>query len=90
MRASGNGDVQVCANNLLLTVRGEVPYDRIRGVGANTTDMPYEEGVAQLIQDAKWTLDTYEPRGDVQEITVEQDEATGGDFFITARCISEQ
>lgn len=32
MRAKGNGDPAVCANNLVRISRGEVPYDRIRGV----------------------------------------------------------
>ena len=32
MLAKGNGDKRVCVNNLLAIVRGEVPYDRIRGL----------------------------------------------------------
>ena len=31
MRASGNGSPDVCAANLLLTFRNEVPYERIKG-----------------------------------------------------------
>lgn len=90
MRASGNGDMQVCADNLLLTVRGEVPYDRIRGIGSGPIDMPYDDGAAQLIRDAAWTLETYEPRGKAQNITVERDDETGGDFFVTATVTAEQ
>ena len=32
MRSSGNGNPAVCADNLTKISRGEIPYDRIRGV----------------------------------------------------------
>ena len=38
MQAHGNGNPETCASNLLRTIRGEVPYDRVRGrdgIGAN-------------------------------------------------------
>ena len=38
MRASGNGSPEVCAANLLRIVRGEVAYDRVRGVDGTLID----------------------------------------------------
>jgi hypothetical protein len=40
MRASGNGSPEVCAANLLRIVRGEVAYDRVRGVDGTLIDKP--------------------------------------------------
>ena len=31
MKASGNGAPEICVQNLLKTIRGEVPYERIKG-----------------------------------------------------------
>ena len=32
MKASGNGAPEICVQNLLKTIRGEVPYERIKGI----------------------------------------------------------
>ena len=84
MRASGNGDKRVCVNNLLATIRGEVPYDRIRGLDSRNLDRPAAEAAPDIQQDARWVLSTYEPRAAVQEVTVTADIANGGDFSVTA------
>lgn len=85
MRASGNGSAQRCAENLLATVRGEVPYDRLKGLDARVMDKPYNEAQSLIQQDAEWVLDTYEPRGTVKEITVAQGESFGGLYNVTAK-----
>ena len=85
MRASGNGSAQRCAENLLATVRGEVPYDRLKGLDARVVDKPYNEAQSLIQQDAEWVLDTYEPRGTVKEITVTDGESFGGLFDVTAK-----
>ena len=84
MRASGNGNVAVCANNLLLTFRGEVPYERVKGIDPRLIDRPIALAEADLQQDAAWLLETYEPRADIRGIRVEQSDAAGGSFNITA------
>ena len=69
MKAHGNGRPETCASNLLRIVRGEVPYDRVRGRDgalidkANATD--------EATADVEWLLETYEPR-----VTVESVETT--------------
>lgn len=84
MKASGNGDVSRCANNLLSIIRGEIPYDRIRGIDARAIDKPENEAEMLIRQDATWLLGVYEPRGEVQSITIDRDESDMGSFGITA------
>ena len=84
MRASGNGNVHRCAENLLATVRGEVPYDRLKGIDARIIDKPAEEAQTLIQQDAEWLLETYEPRGIVKGILVAPGKTIGGLFNLTA------
>ena len=78
MKAHGNGAPEVCASNLLRIVRGEVPYDRVRGRDGALVDQP--NATDEAIADAEWLQETYEPR-----VNVESAEAGGepqtGDFF---------
>ena len=84
MRATGNAAPQVCVNNLLRTFRGEVPYERVKGLDPRMIDRPILASDAQLRQDADWLVDTYEPRAKVKNITAEQSAALNGGFVITA------
>lgn len=83
MRASGNGSPDVCAANLLLTFRGEVPYERVKGLDPRLMDKPVTAAEPEIKQDAEWLLETYEPRAEVQRITLEPRD-TGGGFTVTA------
>ena len=77
MKASGNGTPETCAYNLLRIVRGEVPFDRVRGRDgalidrANATD--------DATADAEWLLETYEPRVAVESVETTA-EAPLGEF----------
>lgn len=82
MRAKGNGDISVTVNNLLAITRGEVQYDRLRGVGTEPIDKPAGEAIPEMEQDALWVLETYEPRAEVEEIHAVQDDL--GEFTLTA------
>lgn len=84
MLASGNADKTVCVNNLLRIIRGEVPYDRIRGLDARSIDKPADVAAAEMRQDAEWMLGTYEPRAEVQAVQVTQDAAEDGGFTVAA------
>ena len=84
MRAKGNGDINVCANNLLRTFRGEVPFERIKGIDARLIDRPANEADAELKQDAEWLLETYEPRAIVNGIEIEHTDGVSGEFAIRA------
>lgn len=84
MIAKGNGTPQVCVNNLLRTFRGEVPYERVKGLGPRIIDRPMVTGNAELRQDADWLIDTYEPRAAIKSITMAQLDTVNGGFLITA------
>ena len=84
MRAQGNGLKQVCVQNLLAIIRGEVCYDRLRGLDARAIDQPGQDAVDYMRTDAMWMLKTYEPRAVVESIEVDQDSAAEGNFGVTA------
>ena len=73
----------MCARNLLAIVRGEVPFDRLRGLDARIVDRPAREAENEAARDAEWTLKTYEPRIDLDGVDITQGD--NGDFGITAR-----
>lgn len=78
MKAHGNGRPETCASNLLRIVRGEVPYDRVRGRDGSLIDQPNATEAA--IADAEWLLETYEPRVEIESIRANSEAASSGDF----------
>ena len=82
MKAHGNGTPETCASNLLRIVRGEIPYDRVRGRDGALVDQPNAEDEA--IADAEWVLETYEPRVSVESILAHPEAALTGDFSMIA------
>lgn len=77
MLSTKNSDPSRCAKNLLAIVRGEVPYDRIRGLDAKLIDRPTSQSAAELNEDALWMLATYEPRVEVDAADIGFDDTTG-------------
>ena len=49
MKASGNGAPEICVQNLLKTIRGEVPYERIKGIDRTLIDKPSETDLVALV-----------------------------------------
>jgi len=78
MKAHGNGNPEVCASNLLRIVRGEVPFDRVRGRDGALVDQP--NATEEAIADAEWLLETYEPRVNIESIESIPEAALTGDF----------
>lgn len=85
MRASGNGDINVCANNLLQTFRGEVPYERVKGLDPRLIDRPLDDVEIDVRQDAEWLIETYEPRAEVEGVFVEPNDNANGGFVVRAK-----
>lgn len=82
MKANGNGEPMQCVSNLLRITRGECPYDRIKGIDPTLIDQPTEI-VAPLMQaEAKWLIDTYEPRVNVDEIDISALTSQNGSFSL--------
>lgn len=79
MKANGNGTPETCASNLLRIVRGEVPFDRVRGVDPAYIDQP--NASEDALADAEWVLETYEPRVEVETSEIDQEAAATGDVF---------
>ena len=77
MQAHGNGNPETCASNLLQTIRGEVPYDRVRGRDGALIDQP--DAADEAAADVEWLLQTYEPRVDAEALAADAD-ARAGDF----------
>lgn len=90
MRATGNGTPDVCANNLLRITRGEVPFERVKGLDPRMIDRPLSVAEAEIQQDAEWLLETYEPRVDVNAINIEPSDATSGGFIVTADIVEKE
>ena len=82
MRASGNGQPDVCAYNLIRTFRGEVPYSRTKGIDARNIDRPANLVRAAIEEDAEWVIDTYEPRVDASGAVLSVLDAVHGDFAL--------
>lgn len=74
----------MCAGNLLRMVRGEVPYERVKGLNPRLVDRPLSEAEAEIQQDAEWLLETYEPRVTVKGVSVAPSDAPNGGFAVTA------
>lgn len=82
MNKTGNGDPQVCVANLMKLRRYEVPMDRIRGLDTELYDKP--GGEEDIVEDAKFTIDTYEPRVDIESVEISTE---SGDAIVTANVI---
>lgn len=78
MKAHGNGRPETCASNLLRIVRGEVPFDRVRGRDSTLVDQP--NATDEALADAEWVLQTYEPRVDIESMEANPEAALSGEF----------
>lgn len=77
MKAHGNGTPETCASNLLCIVRGEVPFDRVRGRDGSLIDKA--NAMDEATADAEWLLENYEPRVTVEDAeTVAETPLSGG------------
>lgn len=84
MKGSGNGDVALCAENLLRIFRGENPYERIKGIDARSLDKPALDAEAEILQDAEFCIENYEPRAQIYSLDVYGLDRERGDFRVVA------
>lgn len=90
MRSSGNGAPKVCANNLLRIVRGEAPYERVKGIDPRIIDKPQPVASSELEADAEWLIETYEPRVQFEGINTAPDNSINGGFIVTANITEKE
>lgn len=84
MKASGNGDVALCVENLLRIIRGENPYERLKGLNGRHIDRPALDAQAEILQDAEWLIEHYEPRAKIESIDIVEDDSVAGGFRVVA------
>lgn len=84
MKASGNGTPQTCVQNLLKTTRGEVPYERIKGIDRSLIDQPSETAASELAAEVEFVVETYEPRVKLTDVELVALAAEVGGFEINA------
>ena len=89
MKSSGNGHPAVCVNNLLRLFRGEVPYERVKGIDPRIIDQPKHIAEGALRQDADWLIETYEPRIQLNDVKINIETGQDGALTVTAE-ISEK
>jgi phage baseplate assembly protein W len=85
MKASGNSDPATCVQNLLKTIRGEVPYERIKGIDRTLIDKPSGTAADNLAADVEFVVETYEPRVHLSSTELSALTAQTGDFALRAR-----
>lgn len=84
MTASGNGKPQHCVANLLRITRGEVPYERLKGLDGSMIDRPASLAVKENIPDIEWVIKTYKTRVRINDIDIKSLAAQLGHFGIEA------
>lgn len=84
MKASGNGAPEICVQNLLKTIRGEVPYERIKGIDRTLIDKPSETAATDLAADVEFVVEIYEPRVQLSDSDLKALTAQTGDFELRA------
>ena len=85
MLRKNNSNPAVCVNNLIQIARGEVPYDRVKGVSYAQLDAPSAHAIDEIAEDAEWMLGTYEPRAEIESVEVTPTDAPNGHFAITTK-----
>jgi hypothetical protein len=85
MLSEGNSRPEVCALNLLRTVRGEVPYERIKGLSSEFTD-----GTASsedIEEDIIFNFETYERRVSTDAVDVIAQDIESGEYDVSAHIV---
>ena len=85
MVAKGNGEPARCVHNLLRTIRGEVAYERLKGLDPRIIDAPVDRAAQEADVTARWNIKTYEPRASVKSVELSRNtDLPRGDYGVTA------
>ena len=86
----GNSEPSRCVYNILRTYRGEVPYERTKGLDPRHYSRPSMTETPELFEDVKWNIRTYEPRVILDRINMVEalSKALEGDYEGIVRLIS--
>jgi phage baseplate assembly protein W len=84
MEAKGNGNIQTCTRNLMRFFQGEIPYARGKGINPENIDRPVTTVIARLATETRKMIEKYEPRADIDNVSVKADLADLGYFTVEA------
>lgn len=82
MKAKGNGTPEQCVQNLILITRGEVPYERIKGIDPSIIDKPAEIAADMIRTNVEYLIEKYEPRANMGDLDIAALAAKAGGFQI--------
>lgn len=83
MLSKNNSSPEICARNLLKITRGEVPYERSKGISLST-DKSATVAAPSAALDAEIVLSEYEPRINVESVDIVPDDTGNGVFTMIA------
>lgn len=89
MLSYGNGSAAKCVNNLVRISRGEVPYDRIKGVKLSQRIGKTIAAREEIADDAKWMVGVYEPRVNVESVKISVTDGVNGHANMTVNVRGE-
>ena len=84
MLSKNNSKPSICVNNLIQIARGEVPYDRVKGVSTAQLDRPIAQSPDEMVGDVEWMLSVYEPRAVIESVEATPADTQNGHFAIKA------
>lgn len=73
MRKKGNGNPEICVQNLVSIRRGEVAYERVKGINPELIDRPLSLAESEVIADAETQIEIFEPRVIIDDTAAGQD-----------------
>ena len=68
MNSKENTNIGTCVNNLVNTLKGEVPYMRQLGIDKSIIDKPYDDAEVELAESVDDVIVNYEPRAELDDI----------------------
>lgn len=68
MKSAGNGNAQVCVQNIINVTKGEVPYIRDMGLTGDLYDKPIVEVEGQIMVEVEEQVEKYEPRAQIVNV----------------------
>lgn len=89
MKSQGNGSIRTCVGNLLRITRGENPYERLKGLDSRLIDKPTSTVRDEMSRDARWLIETYEPRAEIEGISAAHSDDVNGGLVISAKIKGE-
>ena len=81
MKKSGNGIPEACVNNLIKIRRGEVAYERVKGLDGGLVDQPSALVEEDATADIERQVNIFEPRVEVDSIDAIGSGTSGGFEF---------